>query len=278
MNKYNAFNIVFLLVFSLSSNTAFADRKDKSGESDDYLGDIAAIIEGTIVEVVDRTVDKAKDVVRENTGIDLERRGYSRGRDHKPLPQCASDKARRELNQLQGEYNREISKLEEELDRKLDKAEAEFKREAAKEDKAEKVYEKRGKLEKKVDEAYAKFDEKVDKHNRKYDEKRDSIVNKGRGSDRCKNARDRDDRDEDRSERRGRDDRDEDRSERRGRDDRDEHDRVVPNHTRERGEHDRVVPDRARERADDSQASDVAREESAAHSEAEEKKWWRFWE
>ncbi len=255
MNKYNAFNIVFLLTFFLSSNAAFADKKDKSGESDDYLGDIAAIIEGTITEVVDRTVDKAKDVVRENTGIDLERRGYSRGRDHKPLPQCASDKARRELNQLQDEYNREIHKLEEELDRKLAKEKAEFKREAAKEDKAEKVYEKRGKLEKKVDEAYAKFDEKVAKQNHKFDEKRDKIINKDRGSDRCKEARDNRGKD--------RDDRGKDKDEWGEREDRDELNRGVPNH--------------ARERADDSQASDVAREQSAAHSEAEEKSWWQFW-
>ncbi len=185
MNKYNAFNTFFLLIFSLSSNAAFADKKDKSGESDEYFGDIAAIIDRAIIDVVDHTVNKAKDVIRENTGIDLTRRGYARGRDHKPLPGCASDEARRELNQLQGEYNREIHKLEEELDRKLDKEEAEFKREAAKEDKAEKVYEKRGKMEKKVDEAYAKFDEKVAKQNRKFDEKRDKIINKERGSDRC---------------------------------------------------------------------------------------------
>ena len=206
MNKYNAFNIIFLLIFSLASNAAFAEKKDKSGGSDEYIGDIAAIIEGAIVDVVDHTVDKAKDIVRENTGIDLTRRGYARGRDHKPLPNCASDEARRELNQLQGEYNREISKLEEELDRKLAKEEAEFKREAAKEDKAEKVYEKRGKLEKKVDEAYANFDEKVTKQNRKFDEKRGSIINKERGSDRCKNVRDSKGNDRDGRER-GKDDR-----------------------------------------------------------------------
>jgi len=219
MNKYNAFNIVFFLIFSLSSNVAFADKKDKSSESDEYFGDIAAIIEGAIVDVVDHTVDKAKDVIRENTGIDITRRGYARGRDHKPLPSCASDEARRELNQLQSEYNREISKLEEELDRKLAKEEAEFRREAAKEDKAEKVHEKRGKLEKKVDEAYAKFDEKVAKQNRKFDEKRGSIINKERGSDRCNEVRDsrgkdRDDRERGKGDRGERDDRDEqDRSE-----------------------------------------------------------------
>jgi len=239
MNKYNVLNTVFLLIFSLTSNAAFADKKDKSSESDEYFGDIAAIIEGAIVDVVDHTVDKAKDVVREHTGIDLIRHGYTRGRDHKPLPNCASDKARRELSQLQNEYNREIRKLEEELDRKLAKEEAEFKREAAKEDKAEKVYEKRGKLEKKVDEAYAKFDEKVAKQNRKFDDKRGSIINKERGSDRCNEVR--------------------------------------GSKGRDRDEHGRDVPDHARERANESSASDVAREESAAHSEAEETAWWQFW-
>jgi len=45
----------------------------------------------------------------------------------------------------------------------------------------------------------------------------------------------------------------------------------------DRAEQDRGVPNHARERADDSQAADVAREQSAAHSEAEEKSWWQFW-
>lgn len=186
MNKVNTFNILFLLVFSFFSTAAFAEKNDRHETSGEYFDDIAAIIEGAIIEVVDHTADRARDVVRKNTGIDLYRRGYSRGRDHKPLPECAADEARRELHQLQDEYNREIVKLEEELDRKLAKAEAEFEREAAREDKAEKVYEKREQLEKKVDEAYANFDEKIAKQNHKFDEKRDSIVNRERGSDRCR--------------------------------------------------------------------------------------------
>ena len=255
MNKYIVFKFVFLLIFSLFGNAAFAEKKEISGELDDFLGDIATIIEEALIDVVDSTVDKAKKVVRENTGIDLTRRGYARGRDHEPLPKCASDEARRELNQFQDEYNREIRKLEEELDRKLAKAEAEFKREAAKENKAKKVYEKREMLEKKVDDAYAKFDNKVAKQNRKFDDKRDRVINKEHGSDQC---------DEGRNNRgKKRDDREKDKGERGEREDRDERDRGVPNHTRER--------------ADESNASDVAREQSAAHSETEEKKWWKFW-
>jgi hypothetical protein len=66
-------------------------------------------------------VDKAREVVYRNTGIDVVQEGYSRGRRHKPLPREASDETRRELVQLRREHDRKIKKLEEELDDKLDK-------------------------------------------------------------------------------------------------------------------------------------------------------------
>ena len=73
----------------------------------------------------------------------------------------ASEEARRELRQLNGNHDRKIAKLEEELYRKLDKTEVGFERVAAKEDRPEKVREKGDKLQEKVDESDAKFDEKI---------------------------------------------------------------------------------------------------------------------
>lgn len=244
MKKYSNSIIVFLLVFPLFNNTILAEQKGKSAASNDNLGDISAIIEETVREVVDHTADKAKDVVRENTGIDLERRGYSSGNKHEPLPGCASDEARRELNQLQREYNREVRQLEQELDKKLTKAEDEFEREASKENKAEKVYEKRKHLEKKVDDAYAKFDKKIALQNDRYDQKRDRIINKERGSQQCNGG---------------------DKSRSRDRRDRGESDAGGP-------------PGHAQERIGRSRGSDTDSKEDATHGETEKKKWWRFWD
>jgi len=138
------------------------------------------LVEGILRDVIDQTSEKAKEVVRKNTGIDLKKRGYEHGKKHEPLPSGASDKMRRELDQLQKKHDRKIQKLEEELDRKLTKARNKFKREAAKEDKPEKIAKKRAKLEKKVNEAYAKFDKDISKENRKFDEKREKIIEKAK--------------------------------------------------------------------------------------------------
>ena len=124
--------------------------------------DIEELIQDIVSDVINRTVDKAREVVYRNTGIDVGQEGYSLGRRHEPLPRNAPDETRRELVQLHREHDREIKKLEEELDKKLDQAEREFRREAAKENKRDQINEKRRKLEAKVDEAYAKFSEKVD--------------------------------------------------------------------------------------------------------------------
>lgn len=141
---------------------------------------IDKLVKDIVHDVVDRTVDAAREKVVENTGIDLSERGYRKGVKHRPLPGAASDESRRELRKLQREHDRKIAKLEEELQRKLEKAKAEFEREAAKEDKPEKVREKRHKLQDKVNTAVAKFDEKVDEENSRFDEKRDQIVQKER--------------------------------------------------------------------------------------------------
>ena len=135
-------------------------------------------VEGIIRDVIDRTVDAARDEVRRNTGIDPLERGYDPSRKYRPAPANASEETRRELRQLNEEHDRKIAKLEEELRRKVKKAEDEFQRESEKEDKAEKIDEKREKLEQKVDEAYAKFEEKIGEENERFDEKRSKILSK----------------------------------------------------------------------------------------------------
>lgn len=134
------------------------------------------LLEGILQDVIDRTLEAAREEVRINTGIDPLRRGYDPRRRYRPAPTDTSVEARRELRQLTAEHDRKIAKLEEELHRKLDKAEVEFERDAAKEDDPEKLAEKREKLEEKVDEAYEKFDEKIDEEHARFDEKRWKIL------------------------------------------------------------------------------------------------------
>lgn len=171
MNSWNALPalaVAAVLAFGVSGASA-----QEAISSEDY-------VEGIIRDIIDRTVDAARDEVRRNTGIDPLERGYDPSRRHRAAPANASDETHRELRHLNAEHDREIAKLEEELRRKLDKAEAEFAREAAKEDKPGKVEEKRDKLQETVDEAYAKFEEKIGDENRRFDEKRDDILSKSR--------------------------------------------------------------------------------------------------
>lgn len=149
----------------------------QQGAVDDLVAEI-------LHDVVDRTVDAAREDVLEHTDIDLLERGYGRGAEHRSFSQDAPDETRRELEQVRREHDREIAMLEDELHRKLERARAQFKREAAKEGKPEKVMKKRGKLERKVEAAYAKFNEKVAAVNARSDEKRDRILSKERGSGR----------------------------------------------------------------------------------------------
>src|SRR5215510_3821569 len=68
-------------------------------------------IQDIVSEVINRTMDKAREVVYRNTGIDVVQEGYSRGRRHEALPRGASDETRRELLQLRREHDREIINL-----------------------------------------------------------------------------------------------------------------------------------------------------------------------
>lgn len=148
------------------------------------------LVEDILREVVDQTIDDAKEEVRRSTGIDLKGSRHERGQDReywerddeyrgnqkKHKNKYKRDTIARELQQLNTEHERKIIKLEEELKRELEKVRREFRREAAKEDKRGKVAEKRRKLEKKVDKAYRKFAEKMDKENRSYAETRRKIL------------------------------------------------------------------------------------------------------
>ena len=175
----NYYGTVAILVVSvIIGQSAIADERKQRSATDRLLDEINASVEAAISEVVDDTVEKAKTVVRENTGIDLRKRGYGNKRNHVPLLSGSGDEARRELRQLADEHDRKIRKLDEELDRKLAKSQDEFEREARKEEKVEKVREKRAKMKEKVDEAYAKFDKKVSEENRRFDGKRQKILDK----------------------------------------------------------------------------------------------------
>ena len=149
-----------------------------SGASAQQPSSSQDLIDGIIQDVINRTVDAARQEVRRNTGIDPLQRGYDPSRSYEPAPTDASEETRRELQKLNEEHDRKIAKLEEELQRKLRKTEDEFQREAAKEDKAEKIEEKREKLQEKVDEAYAKFKEKIVEENERFDEKRSKTLSK----------------------------------------------------------------------------------------------------
>ena len=160
--------IAFAIALVLGVSGASAQQPSASQE----------LIDGIIQDVIDRTVDAARQEVRRNTGIDPLKRGYDASKKYEPAPADASEETRRELQKLNEEHDRKIAKLEGELQRKLRKAEDEFQREAAKEDKAEKIEEKREKLQEKVDEAYAKFEEKIGEENERFDEKRSNILGK----------------------------------------------------------------------------------------------------
>lgn len=136
------------------------------------------LIDQIIEDIVHRTTDAAREEVRRQTGIDPFERGYDLQDDYRPMPSHAKNENRRELRQLDEEYDRKIAKLEKELQQKLNKAEAEFRREAAKEDKAEKIAEKREKLREKVNKAHDKFEERVREENSRFDRKRSQIIAK----------------------------------------------------------------------------------------------------
>ena len=172
MNNLKIVTVLFVVCFLFLSVHIVSAKDKKQGTVVDDL------VQGILNDVIDRTVRAAEEVVRENTDIDIYRRGYEYERKHRPIPRDSSDKMRRELKKLQEEHDRKIRKLEEDLRRKLTKLRDKFEREAARENKPEKLKEKRAKLKEKATKAYDKFREKVNKENRRFDKKRDKIVNK----------------------------------------------------------------------------------------------------
>lgn len=165
------------LVALLAGATVAAQSATRAQSS---TGNAQEVVDIIIEEVIDRTVEAARDEVRRNTGVDPLKRGYDPRRTYEPVHAGVSAETRRELQQLNEEHDRTITQLETELQNKLDKAEAEFLREAEKEDKPEKVTEKRDKLQAKADEAYAMFEEKVGEENARFDEKRQEILSRER--------------------------------------------------------------------------------------------------
>ncbi len=151
---------------------------DVSGASAQQPSSSQELVDRIIQDVINRTVETAREEVRRNTGIDPLQRGYDPSRSYEPAPTGASEETTRELRQLNQEHDQKIVGLEEELQRKLKQAEDEFQRDAAKEDKADKIEEKRETLQEKVDEAYAKFEEKIGDENQRFDEKRSEILSK----------------------------------------------------------------------------------------------------
>ncbi|WP_322001256.1 hypothetical protein [Marinobacter alexandrii] len=146
------------------------------------------LIERIVQDVVDVQLERAREKVREHTGIDPLRRGFDWEREdyyYPPVSRDIGDERRSELQQLSAEYDRKIAGYERELERELAKARSEFAREAEREERRDKVLEKRRKLERKVDKAYARFQKKVNAANRKYDERRSDLVyrdERGRGN------------------------------------------------------------------------------------------------
>ncbi len=154
MKYWNSISVIaFAIAMVLGISGASAQQPSSSQE----------LIDGIIQDVINRTVEAARDEVRRNTGIDPLQRGYHPSRSYKPVPAGASKETRRELRKLNEEHDRKIAKLEKELQRKLTKAEDEFQREAAKEGKAEKIR------------------EKIGEENERFDEKRSKILSKSQG-------------------------------------------------------------------------------------------------
>jgi|GEM_PF-4627741 len=67
-----------------------------------------ALIRDILSDVVDRVKIRAAEVVRKNTGVDINKRGFQSGRDYEPISEQASDETRRELENLRAEHDREI--------------------------------------------------------------------------------------------------------------------------------------------------------------------------
>ena len=141
-----------------------------------------AIMEKFVREVVDQTIDIAKQTVEENTGIDLSKGGSEKEKreekNENSPSKYVSGKDQRKLNQLNEEHDRKIVKLEEELNRKLSKEREKFSRKAGKKKKSKKNGKKHRKHEEKINKAYSQFDQKIDEENKRYEKKRNKILEK----------------------------------------------------------------------------------------------------
>ncbi|MGR8921219.1 MAG: hypothetical protein ACU85V_16510 [Gammaproteobacteria bacterium] len=204
-------------------------------------GDLGALVDAAIDDIVDDRIAKARRVVRDNTGVDLSRRGYEGGEHAGDLPQDASGKVGRDLARLSQEHDQKLRKLGSDLEEKLREARDESERHEQTEKDAEKLRSKRAKLQAKIDKAYAKFDQRVTEENRRFDRKRGQIIaksSKDAGSSKNRDAAD------------------------------------AKRAARDRDDDERAVDRRAKQPESPTASKDARKGKTAV----EEKSWWRFWD
>ncbi len=153
--------VLCCIILAFSSPAAIA----QSGTTDDIIRD-----------VVDRTLDAARNEVHRATGGDKARQNQPPPGRYGHAPSGVNEETRRELRKPNDEHARKIAKLERELERKLEKAKREFRREAARENKRDKIRKKRKKLRDKVNKAHRKFEKKLAKENARFDDKQAKIL------------------------------------------------------------------------------------------------------
>lgn len=167
-NGFVFFSLTIIWVsFFLFHNNLFA-RENANGE----------LVNQILSDVIDRTVNRADEVVRQKTGIYHPRPDYKATRHEETYPEDlgTSGETNREFVRLNEEHDRKMRLLNEQLDRKLEKYEEQFRKQAGKEKKRDNIRKKRALLEQKVDKAYSKFNEKIKEENLRYERKKEQIV------------------------------------------------------------------------------------------------------
>lgn len=167
-NGFVSFSLAIILVsFFLFHNNLFAQEN----ANDELVNQILS-------DVIDRTVNRADEVVRQKTGVYRPRPDYKATRHEEIYPEDIGGpgETNREFARLNEEHDRKMRLLNEQLDRKLEKYEDQFRQQAGKEKKRKKIRKKRVLLEQKVDKAYSKFNEKINEENLKYERKKEQIM------------------------------------------------------------------------------------------------------
>ena len=99
MKPWNPFPVIaFAIAVVLGVSGASAQQPSSS----------QGLIDGIIQDVINRTVDAARQEVRRNTGIDPLQRGYDPSRRYEPARTGASEETRRELHKLNEEHDAKL--------------------------------------------------------------------------------------------------------------------------------------------------------------------------